>query len=47
MVDNLALLLIHGLLALTGWRLLLRDDLDSDPVRTSIPEPGGEPAPRD
>lgn len=31
MVDYFALALTHGLLALAGWRLLWRDDLDRDP----------------
>lgn len=32
MVDNFALALIHGLLALAAWRLLSRPDLDEDPA---------------
>jgi hypothetical protein len=31
MIDFFALALIHALLALAAVRLLLRDDLDSDP----------------
>jgi hypothetical protein len=31
MIDQFALALTHGLLALAAWRLLLRDDLDRDP----------------
>lgn len=31
MVDNFALLLTHGLLALAAWRLFQRSDLDRDP----------------
>lgn len=30
MIDYFAIGLTHGLLALAAWRLLLRDDLDSD-----------------
>jgi len=29
-IDNFALALIHGLLALAAWRLLMRPDLDDD-----------------
>lgn len=32
MVDNFALLLTHGLLALAAWRLFQRADLDRDVV---------------
>ncbi|HEX7753647.1 MAG TPA: hypothetical protein VF440_14760 [Novosphingobium sp.] len=35
MVDNFALLLTHGLLALAAWRLFQRADLDRD----AAPEP--------
>jgi hypothetical protein len=31
MIDNFALLLTHGLMALAAWRLLMRSDLDRDP----------------
>ncbi len=30
MVDNLSILLTHGLLALAFWRLLMRADLDDE-----------------
>jgi len=40
MVDYFALALSHGLLALAVWRLMLRADLDSDPVE----EPAEQPA---
>ncbi|MFA7585172.1 MAG: hypothetical protein WCY11_03110 [Novosphingobium sp.] len=30
MLDNFALVLIHGLLAIAGWRLLMRDELDDE-----------------
>ena len=41
MVDYLALALTHGLLALAGWRLLWRDDLDRDtpPAADGAAEP--------
>lgn len=42
MVDNFALLLIHGLLALAGWRLMLRDDLDADPAPSPASTGEGE-----
>ena len=47
MVDILALLLSHGLLALAAWRLILRDDLDADPPISdaATPEPSADPAP--
>ncbi|MFC3175211.1 hypothetical protein ACFOD9_13200 [Novosphingobium bradum] len=32
MVDLFALTIAHGLLALAAWRLVLRGDLDRDPV---------------
>ena len=38
MVDFFALGLIHALLALAAVRLMLRDDLDSDPP-AETPEP--------
>ena len=31
MIDQFALALSHGLLALAAWRLVLRADLDRDP----------------
>ena len=41
MVDFLVLLMMHSILALAAWRILLRPDLDSEPVAqsTSNPEP--------
>jgi hypothetical protein len=45
MIDNFALALIHGLLALAGWRLLQREDLDADPadaVRPGKRSEGGD-----
>ncbi|MCZ8018768.1 hypothetical protein [Novosphingobium sp.] len=47
MVDYFALALSHGLLALAGWRLLFRDDLDGDPEPAAEREPdraGDKPA---
>ena|GEM_PF-1183059 len=32
MIDMIVLVSIHGLLLLAGYRLLLRDDLDEDPL---------------
>jgi hypothetical protein len=45
MVDNFALALTHGLLALAAWRLLMRADLDSDPgeAEDTKPRPKREP----
>ncbi len=37
MIDNLTLLLSHGLILLTCWRLLSRPDLDED---HPTPNPG-------
>lgn len=42
MFDYFPLALTHGLLALAAWRLLWRDDLDSDPADPADP---GESAP--
>jgi len=41
MIDAFTLLLTHGLIMLTAWRLLSRPDLDRDP------EPDRERPPRD
>jgi hypothetical protein len=35
MIDNFSLGITHALMLLAAWRLLFRDDLDSE-------EPGGE-----
>ena len=43
MIDNFALALTHGLLALVAWRLLWRADLDEDgasPIASSRWGPG-------
>ena len=32
MIDNFALGLTHALLALVAWRLIRRNDLDSEPA---------------
>ena len=39
MVDYFALGITHLLMALAAWRLVLRDDLDSEPA-VSQDEPG-------
>jgi hypothetical protein len=44
-IDNFALALIHGLLALAAWRLLSRPELDDDPRKASD-TPADEPADR-
>lgn len=33
MIDYFTIALTHGLIAVAAWRLLFRDDLDSDRVR--------------
>ncbi len=43
MIDMLTLALTHGLMALAAWRLLGRDDLDSDapePAKSWEAKPG-------
>ncbi|MGY2732692.1 hypothetical protein [Sphingomonas sp. UYP23] len=37
MIDNLALAISHGLIALTIWRLLRRPDLDRETVPGEAP----------
>ena len=32
MIDMAVIVAIHGLLLLAGYRLMLRDDLDEDPL---------------
>ena len=39
MIDMIVLVSIHGLLLLAGYRLMLRDDLDEDPL---LEEPDGK-----
>lgn len=51
MIDYFALALTHGLLAIAFWRLLRRDDLDSEALAQadkpdSVP-PAPPPAPQD
>jgi hypothetical protein len=47
MVDQFALVLTHGLLALAAWRLMLRGDLDRDPGSGGESRPrSGRPDPR-
>jgi len=41
MIDNLSILLSHGLLLLAFWLLTRRDDLDSEPPPPHDPEPQG------
>lgn len=41
MIDNLSILLSHGLLLLAFWLLTRRDDLDSEPPPPPDPEPQG------
>lgn len=44
MIDNFALAVSHGLIALTIWMLLRRPDLDREAVpRDAEREPGGRP----
>ena len=48
MIDLLTLALTHGLIVLAFWRLLFRDELDSEePVRPSKPWLRQKPAARD
>ena len=35
MIDMLVIVAIHGLLLLAGYRLMLREDLDEDPLLES------------
>ncbi|MEQ1499010.1 MAG: hypothetical protein ABL914_10150 [Novosphingobium sp.] len=46
MIDNFALVVTHGLLALALWRLVQRDDLDTDPPADEAPAPAPLPAPK-
>jgi hypothetical protein len=39
MVDNFALAISHGLLALLAWRLMFRRDLDKDLVGEDAKDP--------
>ncbi|MGL4302104.1 MAG: hypothetical protein ACRCS5_05275 [Sphingomonas sp.] len=43
MIDNLALAISHGLIALAVWRLLRRPDLDREDVATQRPIQKGRP----
>ena len=38
MIDNLALAISHGLMALTVWMLLRRPDLDHEETQRNVPE---------
>ena len=42
MIDAFSILLTHGLILLAAWRMLARDDLDTEPDR-----PAAQPAVRD
>ena len=46
MIDYLAIALTHGLLALAAWRLLKRDDLDSEPGDAERAKPAPRQPPR-
>ncbi|WP_156874134.1 hypothetical protein [Sphingorhabdus lutea] len=41
MIDNLSILLSHGLIALAFWRLLSRDDLDVEAPAPKDSNPTG------
>jgi hypothetical protein len=45
MIDNLALAISHGLIALTVWKLLRRPDLDSEiaPAEAAATRKRGRP----
>ncbi|WP_334655152.1 hypothetical protein [Sphingomonas panaciterrae] len=43
MIDNFALAISHGLLLLTAWLLLRRDDLDSEAPPADKIRPGRRP----
>ena len=43
MVDQFAIGLTHLLLAFAAWRLVMRADLDADPVEPTVPK--GPPPP--
>jgi hypothetical protein len=43
MIDHIALALSHLLLAIAGWRLLLRGDLDAEPEDRSEAAASREP----
>ena len=38
MIDNLALAVSHGLMALTVWMLLRRPDLDREETLRNVPD---------
>jgi len=41
MIDTFSILLAHGLLLLTAWRLLSRPDLDQDGAEQTAKKPVG------
>ena len=46
MIDYLAIVLTHGLLALAAWRLVQRDDLNTEPGDTERARPAARQPPR-
>ena len=42
MIDNFALAISHGLIALAVWLLLRRSDLDHEPVANDLPTSAAE-----
>ena len=46
MIDYLAIALTHGLLALAAWRLVQRDDLDTEPGDAERARPAVRQPPR-
>ena len=45
MIDMLVIVAIHGLLLLAGYRLMLRDDLDEDPLLDADASAESDPLP--
>jgi hypothetical protein len=44
MIDYFTIALTHGLIAVAAWRLLFRDDLDSDPEADAAGDAGSADA---
>ena len=42
MIDMAVIVAIHGLLLIAGYRLMLRDDLDEDPLLEGDGASGGD-----
>ncbi|WP_052768879.1 hypothetical protein [Aurantiacibacter marinus] len=38
MIDYFSIALTHGLIMVAAWRLLMRDDLDTDTAAAAAPE---------